>query len=262
MERQPLPVSPQKYRMEKVGRYAGSPEVLKQPVHTSVAINTRDFEYCVVEEKLHVAISVKDFKAIIIHADSLKSTIVARYTRPCRPLQLSYESDGMACEFTLMTRGEAGDADVASNGDARELSATPYSRPPQTASVSNNESAMITEPGVPLRNEPAQTSFPGGVVQESPQDVPPRASASLDPNSLFIPIDDDRQWDEPQDGDEQEDILGWDASIEHEALRVSLGGTIQDSTVTVVEREKRSGEVESTAIPPTQKISQIQGLFD
>ena len=85
------------------------PEILKQPVHTSVAIETRDFEEFMVEENLHVAINVKDFKAVITHADTAKAIVTARYTRPCRPLQLAYEFEGVICEFTLMTRGEADD---------------------------------------------------------------------------------------------------------------------------------------------------------
>ena len=48
-------------------------EILKQPVHTSVAIDTKDFGEFMVEEKLHVAISAKDFKAIVTHADTLKA---------------------------------------------------------------------------------------------------------------------------------------------------------------------------------------------
>nr|KMM69302.1 DNA repair protein rad9, variant [Coccidioides posadasii RMSCC 3488] len=237
-------------------RVTNGKEILKQPVHTSVAIDTRDFESHLVEERLHVAISVKDFKAIIMHADTLKTMITARYTRPCRPLQFSYESGGMTCEFTLMTRGETEDIDVSSNGDARELSARSYSRPPQTASV-NNGSTAVVEHGDPSRNESAQASFRRGTIEETPQETPAAASALLDPNSLFVPMDDDRQWDEPQYGDEQEDILGWDASINHQDVQPSFVGTIQDRNVTVEESEQRARETESTAIPPTQRISQV-----
>ena len=31
-------------------------------------------------------------------------------------------------------------------------------------------------------------------------------------DSLFVPADDDRQWDEMKDEEEPQDILGWDAS--------------------------------------------------
>lgn len=188
-------------------------EILKQPVHTSVAIDSRDFDHFLVQEGLHVAISVKDFKAIISHADTLKTTIIARYTRPCRPLQLSYEYEGMVCEFTLMTRGEPDDTvATSSNGNARELSARPYSRPPQSISTRPTPNAPLArepepqqEPSVTVDRPMQQPSQP--VVQESVQQPP---SPSFDP--LFVPMDDDHQWDEPVYVDEdEEDILGWDA---------------------------------------------------
>lgn len=191
-------------------------EILKQPVHTSVAIDIKDFESCSVKEKLHVAISVKDFKAIIMHADTLKTVITARYTRPCRPLQLSYGSNGMVCEFTLMTRGEAGDVDVASNYDTRELSARPYTRLTQTPPVNNEGSGAMAVPEAHPRNEAVEQPIRARVVEETPQSVPSGTSTSLGHNSLFVPIDDDRQWDEPQYEDEQEeDVLGWDANMDH-----------------------------------------------
>lgn len=185
-------------------------EILKQPVHTSVAIDTRDFDHFAVQEGLHVAISVKDFKAIISHADTLKTPIAALYTRPCRPLQLSYEREGMACEFTLMTRGDADNvAATCSNGNSRELSARPYSRPPQSASARPTPNATAHQPDE--QQEPSARSTDSGpeppeaAVQESIQQP---QSTSFDP--LFVPMDDDRQWDEPAYGEDDEDILGWD----------------------------------------------------
>ena len=43
-----------------------------------------------------------------------------------------------------------------------------------------------------------------------------RPSQSIDFDSLFVPADDDRQWDVPNDEDEAEaeDTLGWDATGE------------------------------------------------
>jgi cell cycle checkpoint control protein RAD9A len=44
-------------------------EVLKHPVHTSVAADKRDFQEYNVEENMHVAINLKDFKAVVGHAE-------------------------------------------------------------------------------------------------------------------------------------------------------------------------------------------------
>lgn len=240
----------------------GCIEILKQPVHTSVAIDTKDFESCAVEEKLHVAISVKDFKAIITHADTLKTVITARYTRPCRPLQLSYGSDGMICEFTLMTRGEAGDMDVASNYDARELSARPYSRTPQTASVNNDENAATAAREGHQRNprNDGEASFRASTVEETSQSVPPGTSASIDHNSLFVPIDDDRQWDEPQYEDEQEDVLGWDANLDH-VRYLALLPNLWSTRLMIFRRFYELVSVERSRIVPSRSSKGGNGLM-
>ncbi|PGH27058.1 hypothetical protein AJ80_01244 [Polytolypa hystricis UAMH7299] len=238
-------------------------EILKQPVNTAVAIDTKEFENFTVDERLHVIINVKDFKAIVIHSDCMKANLVARYTRPCRPLQLSYDCGGMACEFTLMTRGEAGDgAASSSNGNARELSARASSRPPAQAA-----SSVANQPA-PEGRVPARMRSPQPLVsslREASVSLPPRPTASIDPNSLFVPADDDQQWDEPNYADEEEDILGWDVNMDHQdAQRVGLSGQLRDTVPESASLNSRdgSGQEGSTALPPTQRISQIRGLFD
>ena len=89
-------------------------EILKQPLHTAVSIDVNDFEEFGAQEQLHIAISVKDFKNIVVHADTMGTIITAMYSQPSRPLQFSYTKEGMKCEFTLMTIGTS-----------REI-ATPY----------------------------------------------------------------------------------------------------------------------------------------
>ena len=58
------------------------------------------------EDELRIAVSLKDFKEIVGHADSMRSQLRVHYTDPGRPLQAVYELDGMTCEFTLMTLGD------------------------------------------------------------------------------------------------------------------------------------------------------------
>ncbi|EGC45311.1 DNA repair protein RAD9 [Histoplasma capsulatum var. duboisii H88] len=239
-------------------------QILKQPVHTSVAIDTKDFDHFTVEDNLHVAINVKDFKAIVIHAHSLNGDIVARYTRPCRPMQLSYEVGGMACAFTLMTRGEAGEASSGSTNGNRELSARPYSRPTTVHPMepTANPQPEIPE-SVPRTHSLQPHSQPG--AREGPQasilPQPPHQSVPFE--SLFVPADDDQQWDEPRYGDEDEDTLGWDTHMDQGTLQASIGGRIQDITPVAASMRRNDQDQESSmAIPPTQRISQIRGIFD
>jgi cell cycle checkpoint control protein RAD9A len=187
---------------------------LKQPLHTSVTLDSKDFDEYMVKDGLHVAISAKDFKAVVIHADSLKTPITARYTRPCRPMQLAYKAEGIGAEFTLMTRGEVDDNDdnqpASSSRPASQLSARPAAQrvpasgrpsmpPPPTPSARSSASRPLPPP--PSRSEIIST------------DASRSAFADLN-DSLFVPADDDRQWDEQDYEEEQEDILTWNSKVE------------------------------------------------
>ncbi|PGH16662.1 hypothetical protein AJ79_01534 [Helicocarpus griseus UAMH5409] len=253
-------------------KVADGKEILKQPVHTSVAIDTKDFDHFTVEDKLHVAINVKDFKAIVMHAYSLNGNVVARYTRPCRPMQVSYEVEGLICEFTLMTRGEAGETSSSVNGN-RELSARPYSRPVHMASRERTREPTreptreqtANPPEVPEsihRNHILQPPSQIATRQESEAGPMPHPSVPFE--SLFVPADDDQQWDEPRYGDEDEDTLGWDPYGDQSAQQASIGGRIKDITPTGASMRQRNDQDQwdSMAIPPTQRISQLRGLFD
>lgn len=188
-------------------------EILKQPVHTSVAIDTNDFEEFMVEDGLHVAVNVKDFKAAVIHADTMKTSITARYTRPCRHLQLAYETEGISSEFTLMTRGEVDDDDTSSRA-ASQLSARPAAAQSVSGNTSkNNTSARDQMPPPPSRSvQPVAQA--AARKPEAPPSAAPRPSAYVDFDHLFVPEDDDRQWDEHNYEEDAEDTLGWDANAD------------------------------------------------
>ena len=199
-------------------------EILKQPVHTSVAIDKRDFLDFVVDENLHVAINVKDFKAVIANAETTNATITARYTRPCRPLQLAYESDGVNSEFVLMTRGEANNDSTPSSSRpaAPELSARQTPAPVQ---VNHRNGASNTgQMGPPPPSRPIQPLAGNSAHNTQPTAGTQRPSQSIDFDSLFVPADDDRQWDVPNDDDETmaEDTLGWDATGDQVCLGLSF----------------------------------------
>lgn len=190
-------------------------DVLKQPLQTSITIDNLDFDIFAVEEKLHIGISVKDFKAIVSHAETLKATIKALYSFPTRPLLLSYEENGMQCEFTLMTIGDyRGDAATPAPTASRQLSAAPSTTTvePDLARQSSNQ---VVHPqfstAMPPPSHPASRNFfrePGSQRAQRPSPPPPKAS--LDPDSLFLPgyEDEDRQWGE-RNYDDEEDTLGW-----------------------------------------------------
>lgn len=150
------------------------------------------------------------------HASTLKASIKARYSHPTRPIQLAYDCGGMLCEFTLQTIG-----------DCRGGSTTP--RP----TVSRGASMRTSQPRLapaPLRNsggptnstaqpasKPLSRSFIRDYDRQRPtRPSPPPPKPSIDPESLFLPHDDDdRQWDEKNYEHADEDMLGWDASADN-----------------------------------------------
>ena len=189
-------------------------DVLRQPLQTSITIDNLDFEEFKVEEQLHIGISVKDFKAIVTHAETLKTSITALHSFPTRPMQLSYHEHGMQCEFTLMTIGDyRGGSVTPAPAAARQKSATPAERAPSRHSTAQTavqpKTTIMPPPSQPLSR--SFTREPQSQRTQRPSPPPPKAS--LDPESLFLPADedDDRIWGERNYDDEQ-DTLGWNAS--------------------------------------------------
>ncbi|KAL8635037.1 MAG: hypothetical protein Q9228_007432, partial [Teloschistes exilis] len=209
-------------------------EILKHPLETSIAIDTLDFEEFSVEEKILVAISVKDFRAIVLHAETLKTSVQAQYSFPTGPMQILYQEHGLQCEFTLATIGNhRGSSVTPAPISIRNSPAIPTeARPSRPASVqpiqitSNRALDDRSREAMPPPSQPASRSFPQApsiqivpgnfqresLSQRSSRPSPPPPKASLDPESLFLPAgDDDQQWEETN-YDDDEDVLGWDAS--------------------------------------------------
>ncbi|BCR88017.1 putative DNA repair protein rad9 [Aspergillus chevalieri] len=258
-------------------KIAEGKEILKQPVHTSVAIDKKDFEDFLAEDNLHIAISIKDFKAAITHAETANALLTARYTRPCRPLQLAYEFEGIKTEFTLMTRGEASGDNNAPNSSrstareslARQSQPTAQvnpNRPGQTPenrrtdmfpSLAPAAAASRSRPIRPLTGTPSalRETNDGNAENQRP------AVASMEFDSLFVPADDDRQWDVPNDEEESEDMLGWDATADQETFNASLGAQLQDNEYHTSRRDEPvEQQQDDMGIPPTQRMSQLHGL--
>lgn len=194
-------------------------EVLKHPVHTSVAADKRDFQEYLVEENMHVAINLKDFKAVVAHAETANATVTARYTRPCKPLQLEYRFQGVNAEFTVMTRGQADNEEVPRSTRTTLPRQTPAPVPisatrPRDTRPSVTPSTQMPPP--PPRSRSIRplngSSTQENLSQKASADRLAASGLSMEFDSLFVPADDDRQWDEMNEEEEPQDILGWDAS--------------------------------------------------
>lgn len=221
-------------------------EILKHPLVTAVAVNTSDFEEFDVQPGLHIIISVKDFKAIVIHADTLRASLTAYYSQPTRPLQFSYGSDGLLCEFTLMTSGDY---------NAATAPPTPVPQVPSRATSRAQSSAteMPDNRSMPPPVEPASRRSirrqPGSRKAASPR-------PQEDSESLFVPQDEeeDARW-EPANYDNDEETLGWDASADRD---VGNFPTFRD-TGSFSRSDTAAERMEG--IDPSQRVSQIKGLW-
>jgi cell cycle checkpoint control protein RAD9A len=184
-------------------------EVLKQPLHTTIAIDTLEFGEFHVEEKLHIVISVKDFKSIISHAGTISTTIKALYSHPSSPMQLTYSDEGILSEFILMTTGEGRGPSAASN--SRANSKRPTSRPPLEATPASKR------PSYPEMRPPSTSAAPSlnreaASRSKISRPSPPPPQPSIQTDALFFPeADDDRRWDPVNFDEEEDEMLLWDA---------------------------------------------------
>lgn len=231
-------------------------EILKHPLVTAVAVNTSDFEDFKVEPGLHIIINVKDFKSIVLHADTLKTSLKAYYSQPTRPLQFSYGCDGLLCEFTLMTSGNYNAAPPTPTPAPQTLSSRQTSRAPSTATERTDTRSMRSDMPPPV--EPASRRDRSTRLGKP---VSRQNSTQQESDSLFVPdAEDARRQEEEEDSAwapldyEKEETLGWDASADHDA---SVFPTFRDSGSL-----PRTNTVDSNEVfEPTQRVSQIHGLW-
>jgi len=219
-------------------------EILKHPLVTAVAVNTSDFDDFNVHPGLHIVFSVKDFKAVVVHADTLKTSLKAYYSQPTKPLQFSYGCDGLNCEFTLMTSGDYSAAPAtptpAPQAPSRQISRAPSTTTERTDTRSTHSNMPPPVEPASRRDRAARLGRPASQ----------QAARQQDPESLFV-NDEDEEW-APLDYDKEE-TLGWDASADHDA---SAFPTFRDSGSV-----SKTNNVDNTEVfEPTQRVSQLKGL--
>lgn len=221
-------------------------EILKHPLVTAVAVNTSDFEEFNVQPGLHIIISVKDFKAIVAHADTLKTSLKAFYSHPTRPLQFSYGCDGLLCEFTLMTSGEYNGATMTPT-PAPQIASRANSRAQSAATENRSVRSEMPPPVEPASRRSERRRISGQKRAASPK---PQA----DHESLFVnQEEEDARW-EPVDYTNEEETLGWDASADRDAANFP---TFRDTGSFSRQETTDSNE----GIAPSQRVSQIKGLW-
>lgn len=176
---------------------------------TTVILNKSDFSQFEVEENLHVVISVKDFKTIVTHAETMDATLRACYSRPGRPLQFSYEKPGLICKFTLMTAGEA-----RANVPTGPTKAANAKKPASKSGVSTT-TTTTTQPPPSQSMPPPQPRTEGRrstqtLGRRADNNPPAQPVVRKESESLFVSQEEDRDWDPTNYDDNEEMMLGWD----------------------------------------------------
>ena len=173
---------------------------------------------------------VKDFKAIVAHAETLDASLSAFYSRPNRPMQLSYDSGGLSCQFTLMTHGDF-KGNPATSGAATAVAPRKVPVAPEPGIQSRSESiARIGAGSMDPPSRSATHSFSQDLSRPRTTRLsPPPARVNSGSESLFLRDDsnDDRQWDADRYRDEDEDTLGWDASAPVVSSTLTLPNGLQ-----------------------------------
>jgi cell cycle checkpoint control protein RAD9A len=237
-------------------------EILKHPLVTAVAVNTSDFDDFSVQPGLHIIVSVKDFRAIVVHADTLKTSLKAYYSQPTRPLQFSYGCDGLLCDFTLMTSGDYDAAPPTPTPAPQTHNSRQTSRAPSAATEHTDNQSFRSDmppPEPAVRQDRIGRLRNPGTRQNSV--AAPEQNERQDDHSLFIPDPEEtRRQEEEEDSAwapldyEREETLGWDASGNRDA---SVFPTFRDSG-----EVSRTNAVDSNVVfEATQRVSQIKGLW-
>ncbi|KAJ0376962.1 hypothetical protein COL26b_004820 [Colletotrichum chrysophilum] len=250
-------------------RTTNGDEVLKKPLHTSIAVEVDEFEDIEVEENLRIVISVKDFRAIIQHAGIAGTHLSAKYSAPARPIQFAYQGDGINCEFLLMTVGERGNPGQKTKKGRAGSKAPP--RPQQqleAAAGSRRQSAAPSEPPEQPAAQimppppPAASAARIGAARTSLFDLRPSQRpppASIRSEGLFV---DDDQWepvrDEEDEEAEEDARLEWDHSNQpnQSIMHLDRGATQYDGEIDPAPES-------SAGLAPTQPLDDVRrlGLF-
>ncbi len=188
-----------------------------------------EFDDAHVDNKVHIIISVKDFRAVLQHAGLTSGQLSVCYSNPGRPMKLSYTGDGLVCEFILMTVGERGNGGQPAKRSRAK--GAKESQPGLEAASTRGDTESQQQPQA-VKEAPAKPS-----TQRHPQfeiRPPPVPPSTLMSESLFVPqYDDENQWEPVNPDDDEEDEgqqarLEWDTSAQPVSspfcVKVCLGG--------------------------------------
>jgi len=252
-------------------------EIIREPTHTSVTLDRQDFDECKIEQDQHISIPVKDFRSIVAHADTMKANVKTTYSRGHRPTQITYGTGGLIAEFTLMTKGTSSTVAESSRSStpARGLSVRPASQltassrgmsVSRTPQINSGFAAEVDRHDLVPSHDHGEERIAKVKSPNAPSAGTSAPPASINPDSLFLPgpDDDDQQWN-PQNFDDESDMVTWDNTGARTFDPSVISGRqqqIAESGGTSTRNAFNDTRLGPFEIAPTQRLSQIKGMFD
>lgn len=129
-------------------------EILKQPIHTSISIDHKEFESMEVDEQVQLTFGLREFKSLGMLCDLLGTDLSLYYSDAGKPLLVDFEKDGMTGEFVVATTadGERG-AGTFNRSAQRNESAPRGQYQPRTIAPASNRTAEAQDFGSDAANE-------------------------------------------------------------------------------------------------------------
>lgn len=231
-----------------------------------------------------------------MHAASLNTTISTFYSEAGRPFQVTYDHEGMRCQFTLMTMTQVSNSQTFAAITRVNNRPAPGPTPLHTPGPAPRSSAPLFRAGASQRDstqsqqaiqgdyeesyrpqtQPVQTQFQVNTLtqrilphQSSPQAISQVPPSQHVPQGLFLPYDTE---DEDSDDDdlgkgleEWEPRLRWDSGCNDNAMPSIL--VVRDQIAPGIRVDEREDEKESEEeeeeedmgpmVGPTQQVSQV-----
>ncbi|CAK7263343.1 hypothetical protein SEPCBS57363_000529 [Sporothrix epigloea] len=215
-------------------QYTKTDGILNMNLHTSIAVKMDDFVDIDVEDKHHIIINVKDFRAILQHACTTSGILAAQYSEPCKPLRFSYGDGDLFCQFVLMTVGAKKGPGKRKDGSRVRINNAPIARAAKsTATLTTGVTAAESNSRLP-RNGESRPSQAGGLSSTTQAVlITPKVSSGFEMRPPLAPpstirvealYDEDSQWEpvNPEDDNSGFVQIEWDESLRPAPKRLKV----------------------------------------
>lgn len=163
-------------------------EVLKQPIHTSITIDHKEFDVMDVDEDVQLTFGLREFKALGSLCDLLNTDVSVSYGEAGKPLLVDFEKDGMTGSFVVATTTDS----HGSSHRSKTMAGSGRNHQYQPRTISDRptfqrEPAEAEERGGTTWREPSAREGRDRQHSPSPSGQQQSLSQDFDRSALFAP---------------------------------------------------------------------------